>query len=251
MNTDNPRKLIEAAFSSPKAAFHRRSILLPGEPLDLDEIAKSAVENDDDEDRLADYGPDTVFEDMGLKQTPFFAFFWQSLGPMVWECYLNLVHLDGDLALVCRTQDASPCRQAFALVKHPSDPAVMSAFFKALINQNGSAFGIDLFGSLPSNTHNKVEEIIPEEVVRTAYWKGLVWAEKVSDVDWNGLAEEVIARQKSPIMYPLEILKSFGGGGGVDPRKWLEDRAEANGRLTVRAKRAIFDAFFKQSYGPY
>ncbi len=89
MDTDNPKSLIEAAFRNPKQTLHRKSILIPTQPLDLDEVTKSAVENEDDEDQFAEFGPETLFEDIGWECTSFFAFYWQSLGPMVWECYLS------------------------------------------------------------------------------------------------------------------------------------------------------------------
>jgi hypothetical protein len=52
-------------------------------------------------------------------------------------------------------------------------------------------------------------------------------------------------------MYPLELLRGFGRGFNGDAAAWLEERGVKNDRITERAKRAIFDAYFKLSYGPY
>jgi hypothetical protein len=65
------------------------------------------------------------------------------------------------------------------------------------------------------------------------------------------MAEEISARERSPIMYPLELLRGFGRGFNGDAAAWLEERGVKNDRITERAKRAIFDAYFKLSYGPY
>jgi hypothetical protein len=169
---------------------------------------------------------------------------------MVWESYLNALHVTGDTALIWCYQDADESRQGITLVKHPSNRAVMRAFFKALVKENGAVFGLGLFGSLPSNTHNKSEELIPEKVVCAAYWDWMKWAENELDVDWSGMAEEVSARARSPIMYPRDVLKKYFEGIDGNPTAWLEKRSDRNGRLTDRAKRAIFDAYFMQSYGP-
>ncbi len=143
-----------------------------------------------------------------LRDRPFESFSARNalICPRCRDRYLNLLHVGSDLAVVCRRQDAFPCWQAVAQVRHPSDPAVMSAFFKALINENGAAFGVDLFGSLPSNTHNKSGETVPESVVREAYWNWMMWAEKTVGVDWQGLAEEILERERSPIMYDHQRL---------------------------------------------
>jgi hypothetical protein len=150
-----------------------------------------------------------------------------------------------------RSGDSWDDQKGIALVKSPSNPAAMIALFKALIRKNGAAFGLELFGSLPSNTDNKCEELISEEVVRAAYWGWMKWAESALDVDWYGMAEEISARERSPIMYPLELLRGFGRGFNGDAAAWLEERGVKNDRITERAKRAIFDAYFKLSYGPY
>jgi len=251
MNEEKAKLLVEAAFKNPKAKLHRGAILIPAEPLDIDTLVQEEIETDDEQDELDSDGPEAFLDKLGWTDENIFGFYWQSMGPMVWECYLNALHLTDDTALIWCYQDGDGSRQGIALVKHPSNPAVMSAFFKALIKENGAAFSLELFGSLPSNTHNKSEETIPEKVVRAAYWDWMLWAENVFDVDWAGMAEEVCSRDEEPIMYPLRMLKKFLAGLKGNPAAWLEERGDQNGRLSLRAKRAIFEAYFKQSYGPY
>jgi hypothetical protein len=249
MNPNKTQSEIESAFASPKQTLCRGSILVPAEPIDLEAVTKTAIESDDDEDDYYNLGGDIVFEKAGWEISSLFSFEWQSLGPMVWECYLNLVCIGNGRALACRRQDADPQWQSIALIKRSTDSAVMGRFFSAMIRENGAAFGVELFGSLPSTTHNHVEELVSEETVRQAYWDWLRWADKVFDVDWEGLAEEVSVRPRSPIFYPLELLGKLGSGAGRDPQQWLDERDRKNGMLTLRAKRAIFDALFSQSYG--
>jgi hypothetical protein len=251
MNKEKPKSIIEAAFSNPKAKLYKGSILIPSEPLDMETVMRAAIETEDEQDELDCDGSGAFLEKIGWPCENICAFYWQSMGPMVWECYLNILHLADDTALIWCYQDGDGSRQGIALVKQPSNPAVMSAFFKALIKENGDAFGLGLFGSLPSNTDNKIEELIPEEIVRAAYWDWMKWAESAFDVDWLAMAEEVSARERSPIMYPRDLLKNLFAGTNGNPRAWLEEQDKKNGRLSLRAKRAIFDAYFKQSYGPY
>ena len=251
MNRENPRSIIETAFRNPKARLHRESILIPAEPLHMEKLVQSAVETEEDQEDLDSDGPQAVFEKIGWPYETFMAFYWQSMGPMVWQCYLKTLQFDKDMALICCNQDDYPTLQAVALVKHPSRPAVMSSLFKALIDQNGSAFGVELFCSLPSNTHNMSEKTIPERIVRSAFWNWLLWAEKEVGIDWSSIAEETSERTKSPITYTLELLKKLGESIDEDLEEWFEEQTYQSKRLTVSAKHAIFDAFFKQSYGPY
>ena len=251
MNREKAKSLIEAAFRAPKARLHRGAILIPAEPLDMLTVAKSAIETEDEQDDLYDLGLDGLYESVGWPHESLISFYWQSLGPCVWQSGLNSLQLGEDAALISRSGDSWDDEKGVALVKGPSTPEVMSTLFKALISENGAAFGVELFGSLPSNTHNKSEELIPEKIVRAAYWDWMMWAENELDVDWSGMAEEVSARAMSPIMYPLDLLKKFGEIVNGDPHAWLEERDKQKERLSVRAKHAIFDAYFKQSYGPY
>jgi len=255
MNKEKPKSLIEAAFRNPKAKLYRGNILIPAEPLEVEALIQAAAETEEEQDDLRGNGPESVFEEIGWPYDNFISFYWQSMGPMVWTSTLNTVRIAGDLALAYRMQDASSNWQGIALIKGPSSPQIMSAFFKALVRENGAAFGIRLFGSLPSNTDNAFEETLPEKVVRAAYWDWMKWAECATDtdieIDWLSLAETIEARALSSISYPLELLTKLGSSIGADPEAWLDDRSEQNDRLSERAKRAIFNAYFKQSYGPY
>jgi len=248
MNPEKLRFLINTAFAQPRSRLHHGTILVPVEPLNLHELSKSAVETEEDEDTLSWCGPEAIFEEAGFRQEDLFSFRWQSLGPMVWTYGLNALHIDEDRALVCVTGDIEPEARAIALVKGPSEPAVMSAFFTAFIDQNGAAFGVGPFGSLPSDTYNRIESLIPEKVVRAAYWKWMEWAENALGVSWEGLAAEISACAESPTTYPLELLKTLLSGFQGDAVAWLAEQQSRNDQLTTRAKQAIFDAYFKQSY---
>ena len=251
MNREKANSLVENAFKDPNAKLHNGAILIPSEPIDLETVLRAAVETEEDEEDIDNEEHEAILEKIGWPCENLFRFYWQSLGPMVSACYLNVLHLSDKTELIWVQRDFEPFRQGIAFVNCPLSKTVMSALFKALIRENGSAFGVELFGSLPSNTHNKVEELVPEKVVRAAYWDWMKWAEDAFEVDWYGMAEEIVAQEKSPIMYPLDLLRGFGEGFNGDAAAWLRERGIKNGRLTERAKRAIFDAYFKQSYGPF
>ncbi len=250
MNKRRAKSLVKEAFSNPKAKLYRGAILIPDKPVEIPAVMKAAAQPDEEEDDFRDRGSCEFFESLGWPLTGLINFYWQSVGPCVFQTNICAVRIGKDAALIVSEAD-SWIEQAIALVKHPSNPAVMSAFFKAFIHENGAAFGVGIFGSVPSNTYNMAEETIAESVVRSAYWDWLKWADADSDVDWYGMADEILEREQSPVMYPLEILKKFGKGFDGDLAEWLAKRSKENGQLTSRAKRAIFEAYFKQSYGSY
>jgi hypothetical protein len=251
MNRETPKSLIEQTFKNPKARLHNGAILIPAEPLDMEAVIQAAIKTEDEQDEPDCDRPEALFEKIGWPYKNFFAFYWQSMGPCTFAGFLNATQPSSGSTLISCFEDAWNGEKVIALIKHPLDGAAMTAFFKALIKENGAAFGVELFGSLLSNTHNKWEKAIPEKVVREAYWEWLKWADKRFDIDWHGLAEGILARAKSPIMYPLDLFKKFGATINGDIAAWLEKREEQNAHLSMRAKQAIFDAHFQQSYGPY
>ncbi len=251
MNKEKANSLIEEAFKNPRAKLYHESILIPSKPVDLETVVRAAIETSDEEEDLDSEGHEAIFEQIGWPNDRIVAFYWQSWAPMVWECYLNSLRLPDGTELIWLYQDFEPFRQGIAVVRKPSNRAVMSAFFKALIEENGAMFGVELFGSLPSNTDNRREELIPENVVRAAYWKWLRWAEHRFDIDWHGIARTILARVEDPVLYPLKLLRGIAAGPGEDAGEWLDRHLDRYGSLSERAKRAIFNAYFKISYGPY
>jgi hypothetical protein len=248
MNNEKFLFNLKSEFKDPKTRLARGCILIPKSPVDLDSTIRAAVETEDDEDTLGCRGTFPLLEANGWTVSPLVSFCWQSLGPMVWQAGLyDLTHETG-VTFAVFEWDLEPAQQVIAQITPTPGVYVHKKLFEALINRNGEAFGLGIFGSLPSNTHNQAENLIPEDTVRQCYWNWMKWGEKAMDADWWGLAEEISARARSPIHYPLELLKGFAG---INPTEWLEEHLRQNDRLTVRAKRAIFDAYWKQSYGPY
>ncbi len=250
MNRRKARSLVKDAFSNPKAKLHRGAILIPNQPIEIAAVMKAAAQSEDEEDDFTGNGSYEFFKKLRWPYTSLIHFYWQSGGPCTFQTSIYAVRIGKDAALIAGHSDAW-IEQAIALIEHPSNPAVMSAFFKAFIRENGEDFGVGLFGSLPSNTHNMVEDLIPETVVRQAYWDWMLWAEKQFGANWSDMADEISARAESPIMYPLALLKKSLDESGGNPTAWLREHDDKNSRLTTRAKQAILDAYFKQSYGPY
>ena len=136
MNLHITKSQLESAFASPRKTLRRGTILVPAAPVNLDKAAETAIETEEDQAEFDNAGPGVVYEQLGWEREPLLRFYWQSLGPMVCECHLDILHTDDDFAIACVTQDAGPRLQAFAGIKHPSDPTVMRAFFAALIRNN-------------------------------------------------------------------------------------------------------------------
>ena len=251
MNPKITKLYLEAVISRPRSILRHGEIIVPTAPINLDSAARAAIENEHDLEAFVNSGADIVFEQIGWEREPLLCFYWQSFGPMVCETHVDLLHIDQDRALACITQDSLPRWQAFAIVKNPDDEAVVSALFRALLKNNGAAFGLQLFGSLPTNTHNMVEHLISKKSVRQAYWAWSRWAERALQFDWLGLFEETSARSRSPILYPLELLRKRADEAGGNPTAWLEARRRENSRLDPKIKRIIFDGYFRLSYGLY
>jgi hypothetical protein len=94
---------------------------------------------EDAQDDLDYEGPEAFLPKIGWLYENILAFYRQSPGSMLWECYLNTLRLAYGTDLIWCYQDFEPCRQGIPLVKHSSNAAVPSAFIKALIKKNYGA----------------------------------------------------------------------------------------------------------------
>lgn len=168
MNSNKPKTQIESAFAIPKCTLCGGRILIPCLPPELEAVIESGIETKEDRERFDWDGPESVLEEIGWRLTRIFAFYWQSLGPMTSECYIDTLDVGTDTTFVCLRQDWLPSWCAIAAIRGRPDKTVMTALFRSLVKENGAALGVELFGSLPSDTHNTVEDLISE---RTWKWR--------------------------------------------------------------------------------
>jgi hypothetical protein len=137
------------------------------------------------------------------------------------------------------------------IVQPDDDPLLLSGLFTEIAKENGHGSGIDLFGSLPIETTNWCPDLVPETVVKQAYWDWMEWAERVEGSAWLNL-EETLA------LYELEpdpMKRSFVAVQGLPYvsseqalGRWLTDRDEESVAFPDHSKQAILDWYFQSHY---
>ncbi len=111
MKFDKVKSAFESAFATPLKSFHRGSIVLPQQPLDLEELVLWTAESEDEQDDICNNGVETTLEENGWSCSTLVAFYWQSWGPMVWQAELRtLTHKKG-LSFACWQGDGEPSHQ--------------------------------------------------------------------------------------------------------------------------------------------
>lgn len=82
---------------------------------------------------------------------------------------------------------------AVAAIEPQNSTEAFSAFFRSFISQNGTTYGVEIFGSLPWETMNERPDLIPEEIVFKAYGEWMTWASRTEGPDvWRTLRDSVI-----------------------------------------------------------
>jgi hypothetical protein len=247
MNHTKFAEQLTLPFANPKTELAEGQVVVSASPIDVRAATKSVAETGEDEEEISDRGWSAALPEGGWVLQPLVHFYWQGWGPMVSSAELQkLTHPEhGSFAVF--SEDSFETSKAVARLKPGAAPAAYSTLFGKLIDQNGTALGVEVFGSIPSNTHNSTEELIPLEIIRSAYWRWLLWAENVFDIEWGAIAEEVRIRARLPLSDAVWALCDRA-------TKHLAQRMEGRGEpraFGLRAKKAIFNAYFDLSYGPY
>jgi hypothetical protein len=122
---------------------------------------------------------------------------------------------------------------------------------RRLLDRNGKSFGVDVFGSLPTQTTNRAPELIPEPVVRQAYFDLLEYWEREQGGAWLGIAEEHHGRIVEPnhlerCLDLLETLPHVHDQEAVD--NWLAWRDAESAALPNVARQRLFEEWFEGAY---
>jgi hypothetical protein len=171
-------------------------------------------------------------------------FYWDGLGPTSSVAGLQVLELGQRSYLVCWNEIQS--YQAVAALEGWRDKLVVSAAVKEILRQNGWPHGIGLFGSVPTETTNRIPELLPEAVVRQAYFDFLQWQEREQRDAWACLAQEHFGRIVEPnhLQRSLDILHR----AAEDPDQWLEELEAESEELDDAFRQRLFDEWFQTAY---
>ena len=123
-------------------------------------------------------------------------FYWESLGPMSWVAGLQILAL-GERGYLVYWNELESYR-AVAMLEPWQDELVVSSAVKEILRRNGRPHGIDMFGSIPLETMNRLPGLLPDAVVKQAYFDFLQWQERVEGDAWALLSEEHFGRIVEP-----------------------------------------------------
>jgi hypothetical protein len=171
-------------------------------------------------------------------------FYWDGLGPTSSVAGLQILELGGCGYLVYWNELES--YRAVAALDPWQDDLVVSAAVKEILCRNGRPHGVELFGSVPTETTNRMPSLLADAVVKQAYFDLLQWDERQGGDAWDLLTEEHFSRIVEP-NHPqrsLDILDRVA----VAPDRWLEELAEESAGYDDAFRQRLFDEWFETAY---
>lgn len=242
---------LESGFTVTTLQVPGGRVLVAHEPFNL-ELALAAIEETEDEERLAeDIGASDVLRDKWPLQ-PFVSFDWSD----VWGMSIELLDIGTPRLYVCLNQEAEgPAWRVIAALEPKDSPEVFSAFFKSLIESNGTAYRVEMFGSLPTSTVNSRPELVPARAVKESY---RAWMARAIPSLWVTLEDEVLKGVRDA-GHPMEL---FGAVeelrealGATEKAAATEQMAEygrkrdaMGARLSEEDRHRILDVYFAMTY---
>ena len=190
---------IDVAFIETRLATSRGRVLAPLEPFGLrttiQEAAEGVVLNRED---FAGAFPSHTLLD----------FYWDGFGPTSSGATIDLVDLGATGTLAYWITEDAPT-YAFALIQPGGDTDIWPAFVVDLFRDNGESYGIELFGSLPSQTTNGRPDLVPPVALREAFWQWIEGREAVGRPQWGHLRDHTIEslEQPNPLQRSSDLLR--------------------------------------------
>jgi len=170
---------LDGSFPTEIALRHVDDGVFAGnEPVDLDEAVRAACDNEDEYEQYADEG----FERLGLEVL--LSFDWEGGGPGLGSgASLELLRLEPHKSYVVFRDEAFGVR-VFASVSEPPT-MFLPSFIETFFGSNGTAYGGEVFGSIPTGTLNFRPDLIPELCLRDGYRAFLNWASEHHYGGWD------------------------------------------------------------------
>lgn len=251
MKWDELRSILNARLVVARVALPAGQVLAAESAIDLHEALEAVTESEADAEELDASGTDSMLREARLLDR-LVSFQWDGLGATSSAAWIELLHLGGSRSFACWLPEEDESKVIAAL--EPLCPAITSAFLADLVPENGSSYGVWMFGSLPTSTVNHRPDLIDITVVREAYWQ---WIESASARDpalWASLRDSVIAASETPdplhrSIRVLEQLKQLGTPPTTDSiGRYLDDGVRAGRAISDSERRLIFENYFAVSY---
>jgi hypothetical protein len=171
-------------------------------------------------------------------------FYWDGLGPTSSVAGLQVLELGGRGYLVYWNELES--YRAVAALDPWQDDLVVSAAVKEILCRNGRSHGVELFGSVPTETTNRMPSLLPDAVVKQAYFDLLQWDERQGGDAWDLLTEEHFSR----IVEPNHLQRSLDTlhRAAETHHRSLEGREDEDDELDDAARQRLFDDWFETTY---
>ncbi|MDQ7844557.1 MAG: hypothetical protein QN129_13535 [Armatimonadota bacterium] len=253
---------LQGAFTVERLRARDGRILTPasGEPLDLQELLLEAAEEGEEDDELGDLlaalkGPEGAPEALELLERRWatevvMPFEWEGFGPISSSAQLRLLDVGDGQAYVLPVVEEAPLR-TIAAIQPGKAPRACAAFFRSLLQDNGNSYGIDLFGSLPSQTVNHRPDLVPTSAVLQGYWEWMRWAvEHIGPEVWTDLRDSVIDElvEPDPLQRSLRLLRQVPLHDPDALGAWLEAQEREGTELSEEDRLRIFQGYFSRSY---
>ncbi len=157
------------------------TLIVPRAPVDLEYLSADMFPDECDSD--------SAYAVIGraAELRPLITFEWQEDAGQAWSIPIEMMRLD-DRVYVTMPPDpvVSQPWEAFAAIDGHEATEIMDALLFDLLWDNGEAYGIELFSSLPTSI---TSEVIGRETVRAAVHLYLDWDETRTGGAWREAAE--------------------------------------------------------------
>ena len=179
-----------------------------------------------------------------------FDFYWDAIGPTSWISNLYLLRREWRSSLVCLLNEEEPLF-LLGLVESHDNRLLLSRLFTRLIDRNGKHFGVNVFGSLPTETTNWLPHLVDERVIKQAYWDWLEWAEPAQFDSWLDLEQSLALYDLEPNPMKRSLAVLSGLPNLTEPTAvadWLDEHDQESAGLPDHSKQAILDWYFRRRY---
>ena len=166
---------------------------------------------------------------------------------MSWIAGLQILDC-GDHGWLCYWNETSSY-QTVARLEPWRNREIVASAVTGLLRENGRSHGLCVFGSLPTETDNRLPDLLPTSVVKQAYFDWLQSAEREGNYAWDTFAEEHYGRIVEPnhLERSLDLLRRLphlDDPGSLSAFLEHDDAPE----LDDQARQRLFDEWFAIAY---
>lgn len=236
------RNEVPTTFPTIRLSLAGGTVRVPPEPVELEswdgEDGEDGEALEEAEAGEAVGGSDALEEEFPVGSL--LSFNWEGFGPISWSAALFAVGLGRNRIVICWYREEEP-DLALALVEAPHPHPIWNAFIQDLFASNGRMYGIQLFGSLPSETLVRSSHF-DQSSLKEAFWLAMEEMERERAGAWSRLRDETIARvvEPNPLARSMGMLKELARLG---LEGYMAAEAAAVEELPEAERREILETF--------